>query len=197
MVTLQAGQFRHSPKVIVHREFACHYSPVLKAAFDSDFKEGQTQIYNLIDASDQSVTLLGQWLYTQRLDVHISEIGHFEKARILCELWILADKLRIPRLQNTILHQLEAHCEFANVVPTSSIRYIWDNTSPGAGLRRWLLYQIAHHLKTSAIINHPERFPPDILLELAVYTIDQYSEGSRLGGIAAFNIVDLELKVDD
>lgn len=52
-------------------EFACHYSPVLKAAFNSSFLEGQTQTYRLEDISPSAFRLLVQWLYGQNIDLHI------------------------------------------------------------------------------------------------------------------------------
>lgn len=58
MVTLYAGE-GDDHKFTVHKDFVCHYSPVLKAAFESDFIEGQTQSYRLKDTSERTVKLLG------------------------------------------------------------------------------------------------------------------------------------------
>jgi uncharacterized protein YegP (UPF0339 family) len=66
LVTLYAG--KSDEKFVVHKEFACHYSPVLKAAFNSEFIESQTQTYRLEDAADKAVRLLNHWMYTQTLD---------------------------------------------------------------------------------------------------------------------------------
>jgi hypothetical protein len=52
-------------------EFACHYSPVLNAAFNSSFLEGQTQTYRLEDIGLSAFRLLVQWLYSQNIDLHI------------------------------------------------------------------------------------------------------------------------------
>jgi BTB/POZ domain len=52
-------------------EFACYHSPVLRAAFNSAFLEGQTQIYRLDDVSPTACRLLVKWLYSQSFDTHI------------------------------------------------------------------------------------------------------------------------------
>jgi hypothetical protein len=56
-VILSAG--KSDQKFIVHKKFACYYSPVLKAAFNSNFIEGQ--IYkksNMIFANARLVKVL-------------------------------------------------------------------------------------------------------------------------------------------
>ena len=62
MFTLYAGD--SDEVLIVHREFASHYSPVLKAAVNSKFSEGQTQTYRLQETTDRAIRLLVHWFYT-------------------------------------------------------------------------------------------------------------------------------------
>jgi hypothetical protein len=52
-------------------EFACHHSPVLKAAFNSSFIEGQTQTYRLEDMLPSAFRLLAKWFYSERIDVQL------------------------------------------------------------------------------------------------------------------------------
>jgi hypothetical protein len=40
MVTLLVGIGENPVRFVIHKEFACHYSPVFKAAFNSNFIEG-------------------------------------------------------------------------------------------------------------------------------------------------------------
>lgn len=69
MVILQVGEGDKATKFMMHNEFACYYSSVFKAAFNSKFMEGQTQIYHLLDAYEKIVCLLIQWIYTQRKQI--------------------------------------------------------------------------------------------------------------------------------
>lgn len=57
------------PNSKVHKEFAIYHSPVLKAAFNSNFIEGKTQEYGLHDINEEVARLLTTWLYTQKVEV--------------------------------------------------------------------------------------------------------------------------------
>jgi hypothetical protein len=58
MVTIVAGKDDAAKEFIVHKDFACAYSPVFKAALHSSMIEGQTQIYRLEEAEPEVVQLL-------------------------------------------------------------------------------------------------------------------------------------------
>ncbi|KAE8451848.1 hypothetical protein EG329_002689 [Mollisiaceae sp. DMI_Dod_QoI] len=70
MVTLLIGNEEEPMEpFMVHREFACYYSPVLRAAFEGDSMEGKAQSYRLDDISAGACRLLVAWLYSQNIDV--------------------------------------------------------------------------------------------------------------------------------
>ncbi|KAH7417462.1 hypothetical protein BKA64DRAFT_702229 [Cadophora sp. MPI-SDFR-AT-0126] len=48
----------NTTKFIVHKEFACYHSSVFRAAFNSNFVEGQTQTYRIEDTSAGAFRLL-------------------------------------------------------------------------------------------------------------------------------------------
>jgi hypothetical protein len=58
LVTLFAGQNEEAKSFLIHKDFACHYSPVLKAALNSSFIEGQTQSYRMEEDNHEAVHLL-------------------------------------------------------------------------------------------------------------------------------------------
>lgn len=51
---------------LIHKEVVCQQSEVLAAAFNSGFKEGQTQTYRLEDTTDRGFRLFMQWLYSRK-----------------------------------------------------------------------------------------------------------------------------------
>jgi hypothetical protein len=51
IVTFLIGPGDSPKKFIVHKEHACHHSPILNAAFNGNFVEGQTQTYRIEDTS--------------------------------------------------------------------------------------------------------------------------------------------------
>lgn len=87
----------------MHNDYAYNYSPILKAAFECNFCEGQTQEYRLQDIAPLAVLLLNHCLYTQGLDVKCADsdkaaqvVHSWKQFDPLIEVWVLADKLLIP-----------------------------------------------------------------------------------------------------
>jgi hypothetical protein len=90
----------------------------LRAAFNSNFVEGKTQTYRIEDTTEEAFRLVVQWLYSQKLvllqhtpnhplleDVtHLSGMAEDES---LVELWVLAAKLKTPKLQNAAIDSME------------------------------------------------------------------------------------------
>ena len=64
-------QKKHGIQCSRSLEFVCYYSPALRAAFNSSFVEGQTQTYRLEDISTNAFRLFVQWLYSQKIDLHV------------------------------------------------------------------------------------------------------------------------------
>jgi hypothetical protein len=175
VVTLIVGKEELEKRFAVHKHFACYYSPVLKAPFNSVFIEGQTQEYRLEDSSSAAVNFLVQWLYRQ--DFTIPEIGRQsiedmdkarELARMLAELWVLADKLLVPGLQNGALKGLQKVHEMTNKIHVSTLSYVYENTAFGSPLRRYFAASFAGHLSPKLLQESPEKFPLQMVFDLAV-----------------------------
>jgi hypothetical protein len=120
---------------LIHKEVAVQYSPVFKAAFNSDFVEGQTQTYNLEEAKVEAFSLVVQWLYgkvfrpcltREEIDSlrgspnrhSLTAVQQESLKRIvlhsefLVRVWITADYLLIPRLQNLAVDEVgEIHAK--------------------------------------------------------------------------------------
>jgi hypothetical protein len=156
---------------VIHKEFACHYSPVFKAAFNSKFWEGQTQTYRMVDdAPESAVHLLVHWLYTQKVDLaqiegsakEMSENDH------LVRLWVLADRLLIGSLQDAVIHELEERSIEYNSANVAVLKYVYENTNPDSKLRRLLLHQCASRLDIATFTASAHLFPHEMLIELAI-----------------------------
>ncbi|KAK0126628.1 hypothetical protein ONS95_008214 [Cadophora gregata] len=144
MVTLTTGSGHSIKNFVVHKNFACHYSPVLRAAFDSNFIEGQTQVYHFQDTEETVVILLVNWLYSQSLVVKSlkSRKSNDTDDMKLFRLWVLADRLLIPRLQNAVMSKLYKMEEiFLETIDKNNLGYIYNNTAKGGSLRQLVLQQ--------------------------------------------------------
>lgn len=206
---------------MVHKEFACYYSPVFDAAFNSNFIEGQSQIYILDDTTEGAFRLLIQWIYGQKLHIHgIGEISEdiagreflrrfdgriYELTREdhstsdrsssegsdgsqkaddgkesadsstmnilddfdfdegvtkavlenLFQLWVLADKLSVPQLQNFVLSVIYRVSDIWNWIPSHCAKYTYDKTSHDSPLRKYLVRQCLTNMSVSSSMTCP------------------------------------------
>lgn len=135
----------------MHRDWVCHYSPALNAAFNSTFVEDQTQEYHLeVDGIDENVVhFLVHWIYSQQVD--LQQLGAWEEKwkqdfvyyNALFKLYVLSNKLLISRLQNAVIEAIEAVHEKSNRLPTSFIRCTYKNTDEDSALRHYLVHVCA------------------------------------------------------
>ncbi|KAL2072756.1 hypothetical protein VTL71DRAFT_12099 [Oculimacula yallundae] len=173
-VTLIAGDGETAKEFGVHKDFACHYSPVLKAAFHSSFVEGRTQVYKLPEYDEDIVKLLVHWLYTQELIADSLEEPELASSELLsfCKLWILADSLLVPSLQNAAMDMLIQVQDTLKKTATSCLVYVYQNTNPESPLRKMLLHRCICFLSPRKFASCTHQFPKEMLIELASITCD-------------------------
>lgn len=157
---------------MVHKEVACYYSAVLGVAFNSTFIEGQTQKYTLEDTTPRAVRLLVQWMYGRKLHLiqapddsdgplsaELSIEARESEDLSLAELWVLADKLCIGRLQNTVIFSIFRISQLRGTIPTSTYQYIFENTTESSKLRKFTIdFALAHASATCFQFKH-DHFP--------------------------------------
>jgi hypothetical protein len=103
----------------------------------------------------------------------------------LAELWVLADRLLIPALQNQTIRELESMRKEHRISPTTCVLYIYKNTSPGSLLRRWILTVCAFNVPQDWLIENPDQFPKKMLLELATLLVSIFPAKAQADAIAA------------
>ncbi len=155
-----------------------------QSCLQQHFCQGQTKDYRVDEEDEQVIRLLAHWLYTQQLDVHRAteeaQIDNPEVARkedlCLVKLWVLADKILIPQLQNMTLDVLDERVKSKFAIDSKFLAYICVNTSKDSGLRRWFVHRCAFRLESSEFLKHPERYPKDMLLEV-VTILSEWPKG--------------------
>ncbi|KAE8446884.1 hypothetical protein EG329_011515 [Mollisiaceae sp. DMI_Dod_QoI] len=179
LVTLFAGN--GAEKFVVHKDFACHYSPVFQAAFSSQFVEGQTQEYRLKDTTAEAIRLLVNWFYTQKVEVRqLGPEGNFSTKEVnmkfkhheditLVELWVLADKLLLPRLQNTIVEEMQRLREQLRLAPINCYALAYEKTQEGSPLRRFLVdSSVGSSMQKPEFYECIEQFPKEMLMDMFI-----------------------------
>jgi hypothetical protein len=187
-VTFCIGKGDNVKKFVVHKEFACRYSPVLKKAFSSGFVEGQTQTYKLEDTTEFAFRFLTQWFYREKLDldVHkdeISETGADHKIKCakqglaLVELWTLADLLLVDKLQDHVMDLMARIQKSCGAMNRHCFYYIYENTSADSPLRRLAVDQAAWEGFVNP--NNSQEYPKEMLLDIIVVLQKQAPKGIR------------------
>jgi hypothetical protein len=151
----------------------------LKAAFIGNFEEGQTQTYRFDDVLPQLFRLFVQWLYSrtfkvdaiQDLDEHDDddEVRYYQAHEYrqieLVQLWVLAERLIIPRLQNQVMGELLKSLNY--VYATSWFCCAYAGTPKGSPLRQLAVDTCLYDVKSYEFGSLTHHFPRELLLELA------------------------------
>ncbi len=188
MVTIYVGPERKAFRV--HKEVACLYSPVLRAAFNSNFIEGQTQTYTL-EGCGKAFQLVVQWMYRQSItppatkeeaaliytkDPSIHGIKAYAiLLKITCRptelisAWLTADYLQIPRLQNYIVNQMETLRVDGHMRALYWLDFLYENVPRGAAIRELVFEQCVRFVPEQRYETNPEWFPKEFLLDHVIW----------------------------
>lgn len=93
-------------KFCIHKKFICYHSPFFAAAFNGPFIEGETQTMKLDDVDAKTFGIFTNWLYTQDLMDGSGE--YLIDIADLSQLWILAQRFLMPRMQNQVMRVLHS-----------------------------------------------------------------------------------------
>ncbi|KAL5321118.1 hypothetical protein ACEPPN_011930 [Leptodophora sp. 'Broadleaf-Isolate-01'] len=183
LVTFLVGPGPTPIEFQVHKEVVCLHSDVLAAAFNGSLIEGQTQTYRLEDTTARAFRLFMQWLYSQKLKLtqtrpdyeSISETDdkrdklEEEEGMSLVELWVLADKFRMPVLQNAALDAMHLILMSpTGRIPTYAFEYIFKNTCVGSPLRKYTTKVCLEYVPPETLIACHAHFPRDLLFNMAL-----------------------------
>ncbi|XMA14322.1 hypothetical protein WAI453_007113 [Rhynchosporium graminicola] len=151
LVTFLIGPGPNPVEFLIHKEIVCHNSGVLAVAFNGNFIEGRTQTYRIDDTTERAFKLFMQWLYSKSFtlvqDRVTYEMSESQEAAAksenhsLVELWVLADMLLMPSLQNAIIDvMMKIYYQDADF-PAYICEYVYQHTEKDSALRRLLVKQ--------------------------------------------------------
>jgi hypothetical protein len=188
MVTFIIGKVPNAQQFLLHRDLVYKYSPVMKAAFESPFIEGEKQEYRLEENSEEAFKYLMQWLYSK----HINFTTHFEgeidwslkdkkteeygkhlkickkDLHFLIELWILGDKFMIPGVQNAAIRQIAVVAKSCIIGLLEQIRFVYAETLEDCALRRFIVHHTIWHVgKGFWAKSFDDIYPKEFLIDVA------------------------------
>jgi len=162
------GEGAHGTEYTIWKGCACKWSPVLRAAFES--KKSPSSTYHFTNIIKSTLYLLKVWLEKQELATSSKAEDSVGVANSLIELWILAEKLKIPSLQNMTIRKIHEFATATKKINTPKLAYIYENTTdPKSPLRRIFVHLVAFNLRSEAFAELPELFPQEMLIELVTF----------------------------
>lgn len=127
----------------VHRDLLCDESPFFKAAFAKEFKEASEGILDLPEDDVDTFDRFIQWMYSGEYGLSGGFETHAEadeRYNQLARLYILADKLQVPRLKNDVVNKFFEVKVKARCVPRcSTVSYIFKNSLNSSLLRKLMV----------------------------------------------------------
>ncbi|KAN0122829.1 hypothetical protein V8E51_001155 [Hyaloscypha variabilis] len=143
----------------IHKNFICYYSPFFDAAFNGKSIEGKSQGPELDDTPHEVFGIFVNWLYMQKIEIKSDcewDIGCI----LLMNVWLLADRVMVPRLQNEALLLLE-RAGRDREFPPSQYRRIYRNTTQDSPLRACIV-----KMWPDLTISNSELYPRELLVDL-------------------------------
>ncbi len=155
----------------------------------------------MYNTTESAFRLLIQWLYSETIAINQLKDDYIPKGddteecdedMSLAQLWVLANRLKIPRLQNYVIEAMYDISERTRMIP-ATIYYVYDNTDNRSSLRAFLVELVASELKCGGLQKNPDQFPRDFLIEFGEYLLECHKayhlkpeNGQEMFGVSKF-----------
>ena len=122
----------------LHHNLLCYHSDYFENHFNPDGKNRNRRL-DLPDDDPRAFELLVKWLYQGKLD-DVSEMPLEKKwdyADTCQKLYVLCNRINLPRLRNHAIDQFRKGCSEAGLVPgPEEMKPIYDHTPPSSPFRK-------------------------------------------------------------
>ncbi|KIW28199.1 uncharacterized protein PV07_07879 [Cladophialophora immunda] len=125
----------------IHKGCLTEASPFFKACLSAGMIEQQTDEITLPDDPCRAFEFLAEWVYRHE----VSAIETQEQATSAAQAWTLADKYRIPALQDALMDALRGFCQ-TDVLDLRLLSWAVENTKATNPLREFIYDQLAYDL---------------------------------------------------
>ena len=122
----------------LHHYLLCYHSDYFENRFDGDSKKKLGKV-ELLDDDPRAFEVLIKWLYQGKID-DVSDMPMDKKwqyADTCQKLYVLCDRINLPRLKNQAIDQFRKGCFDAGLVPgPEEMKPIYDHTPPSSPFRK-------------------------------------------------------------
>lgn len=109
-----------------------------------------------------------------------------QEAMSLVNLWILADKLQIPRLRNYVLQTINDVSEVQETLPSHTYKQVYEGTSEGSPLRRYTIWSCGQFMSSESYKQYSKDFTAELLLDIAMFHEDVRTDEEKEYPISSY-----------
>ncbi|KAL4963995.1 BTB/POZ domain-containing protein [Aspergillus stella-maris] len=154
----------------VHLELLCNTSPYFNHIYEDRTESIVSEVpFTFQDADPDVFAEAISWMYRGTLSGDLATRPGDHAMTFCMELWVLAEKLEIPTLQNQVIAICKARvdkCALTSLPNHGTIEYVYSHTEPRSPPRR-LLVDVWVRRGTSLIFSDRKMgFPPAFLEDL-------------------------------
>lgn len=141
----------------VHKDLLCAKIPYFNAMFNGGFQEATKQAATLPEDNPEVFDLLLEWVYTGRLSpVSSTNDAPVRDWRVLLELYLLAEKIVLPKLMDCTMSTIVASYEQSRNLPSNDrIERVYQESPPQSLLRKFMVRAL-HYVITISNYRGPK-----------------------------------------
>jgi hypothetical protein len=149
-----------------HIDLLCSSSAFFRKALKGDFKEGVDNVVPMPDDEPEIFLEFLNWLYDRKYFDGVLLV--FVDMLRWCKLWILADKLDVPALQNFAMESIFRKFESydGRSLPASTFNHVYQNSVPHSPLREVLVQFAVRKMDLKFYDENVSAFEVDFLEDL-------------------------------
>lgn len=182
-VTFIVGTAPNTKEFMVHKEVACFQSPIFDHAFNDDVgsTEFESQTFCLENVTPRTFQMLVQWMYSNTIRLRqlrgeapffsgfevTDDVKREEDMTMAC-LWVLAEKLKMPKLQNTLIERIDRITNLCQQIPCATYHYIYRSTKEDSPLRKYTIESATKYIDVKTLRDKEAELPRSLLVVLAV-----------------------------
>ncbi|OBT48082.1 hypothetical protein VE00_01023 [Pseudogymnoascus sp. WSF 3629] len=164
----------------MHQDHLCATSPYFKSAFEGKFQEAELGEVTLKHTSVATFEMFNEWLYTDNVTEELCREENMTASQMydkdkptypqMLDVWVLADYLLVPRLQNHIMDKMIARFNNRQIMPILDFAYFYKNTQLGSPIRKFMvdLFVWRWYTASDQYLEYAPRIPSEMSTDLLV-----------------------------
>lgn len=180
IITVLVGE--NEQQFIVHKNTICDKSKFFEAACSSGrWKEGKEKLVRLPEVDPEAFRVYVHWVYTGKVSPEV-EWGHAdlncaEKQVTYTEAYIIGDVLDDNDLRKHVIDtMIEKTSAWADLLPCTSLRRIWEATPTASPLRILALEWAVFEGNPQDLNDSIEHFPEEYVRDLAMLMLPRLQD---------------------